>query len=179
MTVRHYTGIGSRQTPAELGSLIAKIARVCANDGLILRSGAAPGADAMFEQHARARGGACEIWVPWRGFQGHPSTLVPVPEAFAIASEIHPAWDRCSDGARKLHARNVHQVLGADLQTPSEFVVCWTPRAQVVGGTATALRLAKRSKIPIMNLAHPAVRSEWETRVHAPSTQDLGLGSDS
>lgn len=156
---RFYTGIGSRETPGEIEVLIAKVARICARDGRVLRSGAAPGADAMFEKHARAHGGRCEIWLPWPGFEGHESTLLPSPEAFDIAATVHPAWSRLRGGARKLHARNVHQVLGADLCTPSSFVVCWTPGGETVGGTATALRLAERNSIPIMNLALESVRT--------------------
>jgi hypothetical protein len=68
---------------------------------------------------------------------------------------VHPAWDILSQGAQKLHARNVHQILGPDLSrpTPVEFVLCWTPDAQVVGGTATAIRLAQDRNIPVYNLA--------------------------
>jgi len=61
---------------------------------------------------------------------------------------------------RKLHARNCFQVLGAGLTTPSRFVVCWTPdgaeteqeRSRETGGTATAIVLAARRGIPVINL---------------------------
>ena len=33
-------------------------------------------------------------------------------QAEEIASRIHPAWHKCGKGARKMHTRNVFQVLG-------------------------------------------------------------------
>lgn len=53
--------------------------------------------------------------------------------------------------------RNVLQILGGDFETPVERVVCWTLGGRVVGGTATALRLAMQYDIPIVNLATEAV----------------------
>jgi hypothetical protein len=47
-----------------------------------------------------------------------------------------------------LHARNVYQILGEDLQSPSQFVISWTPGGCEIGGTRTALVLAKRRGIP-------------------------------
>jgi hypothetical protein len=77
----------------------------------------------------------------------------------AIAAKHHPAWYRCSDAARKLHARNVHQILGRDLASPSKFGVCWTADGQASGGTGQALRIADAYGIRVFNLHAPlAVR---------------------
>ena len=73
-------------------------------------------------------------------------------EAFEIAKKYHPSWTSCTHGAKKLHARNVCQILGQDLKTPSDLVICWTPGGQLKGGTATALRIAKDYGIKIENL---------------------------
>jgi tRNA A37 N6-isopentenylltransferase MiaA len=32
-------------------------------------------------------------------------------------------------------------------------VICWTPGGKTVGGTATAIRLAERNQIEVINLA--------------------------
>ena len=52
-----------------------------------------------------------------------------------------------------MHARNMMQILGQNLNAPSDLVVCWTPNAELVGGTAQALRLAMQHNIRICNLA--------------------------
>ena len=75
-----------------------------------------------------------------------------ISETERIASEVHPAWDRCNEWARGMHSRNCHQILGYDLQSPVDAVICWTPDGKVVGGTATALKLSMKYNIPVFNL---------------------------
>lgn len=138
---------------------MATIAANLAGEGCLLRSGGADGADKAFEAGCDLAGGSKEIWLPWRGFNGSKSLLIlsdfgaQCDRAMEIAASVHPAWHRCNDAARRLHARNVLIVLGGDFNTPVDKVICWTPQARVVGGTATALRLAKQYNIPITNLA--------------------------
>lgn len=152
-----YTGIGSRETPSEIQDLMARIAFSHAEAGMTLRSGHADGADLAFEQGCMAAGGRMEIFLPWSGF--NRATQAPVyrvinsPEAAKLAAHFHPAWGRCSAAARALHTRNVHQVLGADLKTPTRFVVCWTQGGRRAGGTGQALRIADAYHIPIFDLA--------------------------
>ena len=78
-----------------------------------------------------------------------------------IASIIHPSWKSCTDYAKLLHSRNVCQVLGQDLETPSELVICWTPDGannrtsnvgRTTGGTGTAISLAKQFDILVLNI---------------------------
>lgn len=75
-----------------------------------------------------------------------------IAETERIASEVHPAWDNCNEWARGMHSRNCHQILGYDLKSPVDAVVCWTPNGNVQGGTATAIRIAMKYNIPIFNL---------------------------
>ena len=75
-----------------------------------------------------------------------------ISETERIASEVHPAWDRCNEWARGMHSRNCHQILGYDLQSPVDAVICWTPDGRIQGGTATAIRIAMKYDIPVFNL---------------------------
>ena len=75
-----------------------------------------------------------------------------IAETERIASEVHPAWDKCNEWARGMHSRNCHQILGYDLQSPVDAVICWTPNGNVVGGTVTAIRIALKYNIPVFNL---------------------------
>lgn len=155
---RTYAGIGSRRTPQEALRLMRKTASRLEELGYTLRSGAADGADAAFEAGVKERK---EIFLPFKGFNNHPSAYdTPSSGAAEIAKLIHPAWGALSETARKLQARNSHQILGADLRTPVEFVVCWTPngeeteadRTRDTGGTGQAISLASRWRIPVFNL---------------------------
>lgn len=75
-----------------------------------------------------------------------------IDRTLELAASVHPAWHKCGEWARRMHSRNCHQILGYDLQTPVDAVVCWTPNGNVVGGTSTALKLAAKHNIPIFNL---------------------------
>lgn len=156
-----YAGIGSRKTPPDQMVRMTRAAERLAGMGYTLRSGAASGADTAFEAGAVDRK---EIFLPWAGFNGSTSSFVaPTREAEDVAACVHPAWQKLSPAARKLMARNSHQVLGADLRSPVDLVVCWTEdgaeteadRGQTTGGTGQAIALASRWGVPIFNLAKP------------------------
>jgi hypothetical protein len=177
---RFYTGVGSRQTPQATLGVMTQVAQRMALRGLVLRSGGASGADSAFEAGA---GVACEIWLPIKGFQKNLSPLWTIDQrCFEIAAGVHPAWGRCSYFAQRAHARNVHQVLGADLATPSIVLLCWTPdgatnemNATGAGGTRTAIVLAARNGVPVLNLARPrhhAIVEAWLARDLAPDASD-------
>lgn len=139
-----YAGIGSRETPETHLMDMENIAMRLALKGWLLRSGGAKGADTAF-----ARG--CKV------VAGHMITRIATmePLALAHASLFHPAWDKCDEHARALHARNSLVMMGDWLDDPVKFVVCWTPNAEVTGGTGQALRIAAALTIPVFNIADP------------------------
>jgi hypothetical protein len=156
------TGVGSRETPRSMGAIITDFAEAFARSGAKGRSGAAVGADSDFEEGFKRVKGDIEVYLAWRGASGHPSQLFGVcARAFAMAKTVHPRWEILSDAAKKLHGRNVYQVLGKTLDIPSDALVCWTPdgmekekeRTGKSGGTATAIVLACRNDVPVFNLA--------------------------
>ena len=156
---RFYAGIGSRETPEDVLQEMSAIARRLSALGYTLRSGGADGADTYFSTGSH-RGCKPVIYVPWRGFhrpRSHEKVVVATelpewPRAEALAAKHHPYWEKCSQGARKLLTRNGFQVLGDDLRSPSDFVVCWTKNGGPYGGTGQALRLAAARDVPIFNL---------------------------
>lgn len=148
-----YTGIGSRDCPENIYKLILKISQTLARCGLVLRSGGAGGCDSAFEEGCDILKGEKEIYLPWKGFNNNPSKLYHLSQAaFDLAKEFHPGYDNLSDGAKKLMARNGYQVMGGDLSSPSDFVVCYTPSGKISGGTGQALRIATDCGIPIYNI---------------------------
>lgn len=180
MSIFAYTGVGSRSTPAEVLAEMSTIAARLAHDGYTLRSGGADGADKAFENGARYGGGQTEIYIPWSGFNGRSTGIVRNSlEAEALAQSVHPAWERLTPGGRKAHTRNVHQVLGLDLRTPSLFVVCWTPdgctgaatRTARTGGTATAILIAERYAVPVFNLQEPDAADRLTAMLNATASE--------
>jgi hypothetical protein len=55
----------------------------------------------------------------------------------------------------KFMTRNMMQVLGKNLDTPVDFVVCWTKNGKDIGGTGAAIRCAWDHSIPVYNLYNP------------------------
>ena len=145
---KYYTGVGGRKTPENILRIMEQIATQLAKQGWTLRSGGARDADSAFE---RGAGHLKQI------FYAKDAT----PKAMHIAALYHPAWDRCSGFARRLHGRNSFQVLGPDLKTPSRFLICWTPdgcithaeRQYATGGTGTAISIASHYDVEVFNLA--------------------------
>ena len=156
-----FTGIGSRVTPRNKLIILRNTCASLARLGYTLRSGGAPGADQWCEAGADHFNGSKEIYIPWRGFEGiQDGLIVTDPRCEEIAGAFHPGWANCKPGARKLHSRNVPQVLGETLDVPSRFVLCWTPDGSEgettfkTGGTGQALRIAAHYNVPIFNVFH-------------------------
>jgi hypothetical protein len=168
---RAYAGIGARRTPADVLDLMRAASARLARAGWMLRSGGAEGADRAFEA------GAASVDAEWETYRvdGGWCALAdltpggPTREAFELAASVHPAWSRCSERAKALHARNCHQILGADLGDPASFVICWTPDGSLdgagreAGGTGQALRVAALHSIPVFNLRRPDHRARLES----------------
>lgn len=152
--VPSYAGVGARLTPTVIAQEMSALAMQLAMRGYGLRSGGAKrpkdapegtgSADQAFEQGCDMMRGHKAI----RGATGQQS-------AHDHAALYHPAWDKCSDAAKSLHARNSLVMLGDWLDTPVTFVVCYTPRGAVVGGTGQSLRIAAAYSVPVFNLAVP------------------------
>lgn len=150
---KYYSGVGSRKTPADILERMKQAARVLRiSHGYILRSGGAAGADTAFEQGA---GDKVQVF--------RPQHAKARPQAYEIAAKYHPVWSRLSSYVRDLHARNVFQILGYNLDEPSKFLLCWTPdgcvshkeRSRQTGGTGTAISIASEYGVPVFNLKRP------------------------
>lgn len=162
--MKAYAGIGSRKTPEPILSLMTKVAARLADLGWTLRTGGADGADIAFEIGAVGAGGRIELYLPEPLFnlRGRRAASLAVPqrgqmsepsdEAFELTAKYHPAWHKCSIDAKGLHARNAHQVLGKNLDSPVKFIICWTTDGYATGGTGQAIRIAADRFIPIFNL---------------------------
>lgn len=149
-----YAGIGSRETPDFILKAMYNFAQFMAKDyNAILRSGGAKGADTAFIKGAKSKNGKVENYLPFPNYNGYKDGVVPMPKGcMELARKYHPNWKACSDGAKLMHARNCMIALGPYLVLPVHFIVCWTPNAEITGGTGQALRLALDYYIPVCNL---------------------------
>jgi hypothetical protein len=152
--MRSYTGIGARETPPDVLVNMRKLGKFLGSTTFTLRSGGARGADVAFEAGCTSVGGKKEIYLPYPHFNGSTSDMYHItPQARAIAKEYHPNWPNLGDAGRAFMSRNSYQMLGLQLDDPTEFVVCWTQGGKIIHGTGQALRIAKDLNIPVYNFA--------------------------
>lgn len=163
-----YTGVGSRKTPYEILDFMVKCGTRLAELGYIGRSGGADGADSAFWEGfelCSKLDKKFEVYLPWNNFNGFNDSQKHIidssktrnfSEAIEIMKTVHPAPDKLGRGATNLHARNVYQVLGYQLDKPSNVCILFSKpnkdNTAVSGGTNTAYQLAKKYKIPTYNL---------------------------
>ena len=161
-----YAGVGSRETPEKILVRMRAVGELLGRDGFVCRSGGAVGADSAFEEGSDAAGGKKRIFIAWRKLSeermarnvpGAASDVVGIDsEDERIAREVLRSlgknYDNYSRGAASLQARNVRQILGERKDCPAVAVVAWTRDGKMLGGTATALRLAEMRGVPIINL---------------------------
>jgi hypothetical protein len=156
---------------AQLEEIAAHLARLAG----VLRTGMSPGADQAFYRGALAGGGRVELYLPCPDFQAGARAdeehgrvrVVPQPTAaaLALAPRFHARldgrdWEELRACEQALLARDAHEVLGKDLDSPAAFVACWTPGGDRGGrdprsrGTGQALRIAAARSLPVFNIAN-------------------------
>ena len=172
-----YTGVGSRETPGAILTIISKLAKGLAQRGWVLRSGGARGADSAFENGCDEAGGRKEIYLPWQRFNENQSGLflnlppvrnaesitdAPTKRAVELAVQFHPLKTQLLVPSHKMRtvlklmARNSQQILGESVneENKTAFVICCTPQGQLIGGTRQAIVLAHHFQIPVFNLGN-------------------------
>lgn len=156
---KYYAGIGARETPVWAINIMVALAKKLESDGYILRSGGASGADSAFERGATKK----EIFRP-----NHATS-----DALLLAEEFHPRWDELNDYVKRLHARNCQIILGEYLDTPVNFVICWTKNGEIIGGTGQAIRLCNHYNIPVFNIAKHDTLDRFKKYLHITPTESL------
>ena len=166
-----YTGVGSRETPKEICDLITRVAAKLSSLGWVVRTGGAQGADEAFLAGCNGR---TENFIPWKGF-GQYGGQIPNLDAnwqhLQQIPDLNPMIYRRETrsldkykGFWKLQARNVSQVLGLNLDSPSKFCILYAPVTStgVTGGTNTAYQVAMANGVECFNLCDPAVVARFE-----------------
>lgn len=146
--------VGRRDPMLAATDILRRLGRLIAAHGGVVVSGNAVGSDQAYAVGANAVDPALvELWLPWATYErsaARPGNVVRVvsdPRCFRIAAEHHPAWDRLSQGARRLFARNVCIIERADL------VIAFPNHSKIGGGgTGHAMRMAEALQISLADL---------------------------
>lgn len=156
-----YAGIGHRKgnVPTEKALLMVEIGFLLAESGYTLHSGNATGSDHYFHVGCKHGEGDAKIFLPWKRYNHTQNTedtiLLPksrFKEAYEILLHHEILHGEVTGMSKKFFCRNVAQILGEDLNSPVDFVVCYTYNGKHEGGTGIATQLAEKLDIPIYNL---------------------------
>lgn len=165
------TGIGTRKPPAndeDLNETMRIFCYFAVKMGWRLRSGGAIGMDQWFE---RLWDDNKEIYIhePRVGRRVHGENGAihiddyRADQAKKIALGIHPNPKALKPDGVALHTRNIFQVLGENLDNPSDIIVYYAKfdddGAEITGGTRTAVVFGKQQQINHFNLILPDERT--------------------
>lgn len=159
---RYFTGVGARYgVPSDVYDRVDSIGRYLIGIGYRNRTGDAVGMDAAWRKVCAH---ACDFYAPRNRSNPLADAKIITGEHYVRAKNItrqyHPYFHNLGDFEAELHIRNVFEVLGDELNNPSEFLVCWTKdgaekkTTRETGGTGQAIRLAIAYDIPVFNLYH-------------------------
>jgi hypothetical protein len=150
------TCVGSRKAPECFLRIFEEFGNYIRHKEYWARSGHADGIDYAIEKGARNR---CITYLPWPGFNSKCPELGAIrckkdinPRALEVVLSHEPYVVKLSDAIKKIKCRNVYQLVGENLDKPSDLVVCWTLRGEPVGGTGLVIKMARHAEIPIINL---------------------------
>lgn len=171
-----YGGVGSRDTPDEILTVMKQLGAKLCDAGYLGMSGEADGADIAFHDGARQSKYYREIgfaaYLPYNGmrvsrtpdliYEDHSrgiydaSKFMQWERAKQFAYEARGSFEGLGRGGIALHTRNAFQVLSPSLESPVNRLLCWAKPvgdgSKVRGGTNTAVQIARRFHIPVVNL---------------------------
>jgi hypothetical protein len=155
----HYAGIGSRDLTSNQLRICELLGEWFAMQGHTLHSGNAPGADQALARGANSvNPKLVNLSLPWYGFERHAivdgnvvqifEKLDEVDQAFFLqqAEKHHPKWERLTQGARKLHARN------GMIIRPVGLVLAFPSSKPGGGGTGQGMRIARAEGVELIDL---------------------------
>ena len=159
------TGIGSRKCPQSICELFTELGQEIKERGWYVRSGHAPGSDYAFELGAKKN---CIVYLPWDGFNKE-QPILGVPRINPLRDDVleivykhEPYAKDLSNGVKLIKSRNIFQVLGEDLKSLSDLVICWTEEGVEEGGTALAIKIARANNIAVINVGDPNTSSHLD-----------------
>lgn len=148
----NYACIGNRVLLPGAEEIIHKRVKEINDEGSLVRTGGALGADYLFEKYAKN----CIVYLPWTGFNHKTGIACDKLPTFNKAMEMLydiftvERIEFMSAGYRKLYVRNLHILLGIGLDTPVDLVIAYNN--QTTGGTVATIEMARALGIKVEEL---------------------------
>lgn len=126
--------------------------------GYTVRIGGNKGIEEFIEDKMQRK----EVHLPWRNFNEKESKLTfNTKQAFILAKQFSPVYDRLPDSVKAFLARNVRLILGNNLKSPLLFLITWSKdgvesakhRTAQTGNVGHVIAMADMLRVPIFNLS--------------------------
>lgn len=153
---KYFACIGSRKATKDQINMqrIENRFKVAIKKGYTLKTGAAKGMDQIGAELYTKIGGKVILYLPWSSYETSWIKTLPQNQirvevldtkntaAIQSVKRFHPAYDKLTNGAIRLHARNFLIIEGCSI------VLYWTKSGKPEGGTGQGLRIAESKNIP-------------------------------
>lgn len=156
--------------PDDLNVVMEKVSNLLNNNGYTVRLGGNKGLEEIPEQKFTRK----ELHLPWRGFNEKESkSTFNAKEAYVLAKQCSPVYDKLPDVVKAFLARNVRLILGRQLNSPLLFLITWSKdgceaaknRSIKTGNVGHVIAMADLMHVPVFNLANENAISRLESYV--------------
>lgn len=154
---RPYTVILDKAVPENILAKVEEIVKVLSGHGFTLRYGGTEEFESRFEKVAERK----ELILPWRDFNEKQSKFTfNNDRSLAVAKMFHPTFDTMKKGVQAFLARNARLILGHEMKSPTNFLICWTDdgceslreKTSATGFVGHPIAIASAAHVPIYNL---------------------------
>ena len=150
---KFYTGIGVAQVSGKMKDSISSIAKYFSDKGYTLRTDLDKGMNEAFRSSSESK----ELYAIEGETVENAITAIPTDYILSDMKENCLSLTAINKESKKKIVRGYYELLGKDLKTPSEFLVCYDPCTGVVNHIH---RLANRLGIKVYNLYEKDVLKE-------------------
>lgn len=151
--MKYYAGTGDAVVSKDIADALIDIANVLEEQGYILRVRGDEGTEEALVSGIPEDSDRIEVYPPWKGFvDWYNNYEMPTPGAFEMAWKVHPTWHDLTPDDRRYHAAGTLLVMGKDLKTPCDFLLCYTDKDQPNDDVQQVIRIADCNLIPVFDL---------------------------
>lgn len=136
--------------PKDVLEAFLELAEELEDNGYILRTKGDENVDCELIERLKDSS-KVELYLPWENFNDWEEPFIPMAGAYEMAWKYHPAWAECDEELKRLHASTSHIIMGKDLKSLVDFLICYTPKGQGEEVTDQAVRIADTNLIPVFD----------------------------
>ena len=164
---KSFTIFTTDNVPSDINEKFYKIAKSLLDKGYIFRYNGDSNNE-LFKKIIMYKPNNIEIYLPWKKFNKDVSATLnkPYDQAFHHAAHYHKGYKKLPPVARFFLARDIHCILGKNLKSPINMLLCYSPDGvetrdkiefKTTGNVSFPISVCHDINIPIFNLKNEDV----------------------